>query len=52
MSDHTGPELGIEALQMARWEHEPVGTISDAVRGNQYIPWAWGTGCLSPDCST
>ena len=42
IADHIRTELVVDALQMARWQREPVGTIVHADRGTQYTSWVFG----------
>lgn len=42
IADHIRTELVVDALQMARWQREPVATIVHADRGPQYTSWVFG----------
>lgn len=42
IADHIRTELVVDALQMARWQRQPVGTIMHADRGSQYTSWVFG----------
>lgn len=44
MADHVRSELVVEALEMARWQRSPHGTIEHADRGAQYTHWVFATG--------
>ncbi len=42
IADHMRSELVVDALQMARWQRQPVATIVRADRGAQYTSWMFG----------
>jgi putative transposase len=42
IADHIRTGLVVDALQMARWQREPVATIVHADRGTQYTSWVFG----------
>jgi putative transposase len=42
IADHIRTELVVDALQMARWQRNPAGTIVHADRGAQYTSWVFG----------
>ncbi|ERG65156.1 hypothetical protein L332_11985 [Agrococcus pavilionensis RW1] len=42
ISDRITTEIVVDALEMARWQRRPVGTIVHADRGAQYTSWLFG----------
>ena len=42
IADHLRTELVVDALEMARWQREPAGTVVHADRGTQYTSWLFG----------
>ena len=42
IAERATAELVTDALEMARWQRKPVGTIVHADRGPQYTSWAFG----------
>ena len=42
IADHIRAELVVDALEMARWQRKPSGTIVHADRGAQYTSWIFG----------
>ncbi len=42
IADHMRSELVVDALEMARWQRSPEGTIVHADRGGQYTSWVFG----------
>lgn len=42
IADHMRSELVVDALEMARWQRSPEGTIVHADRGGQYTSWVLG----------
>jgi transposase InsO family protein len=42
INDHMRSELVVDALEMARWQRSPQGTIVHADRGGQYTSWVFG----------
>lgn len=42
IADHIRAELVVDALQMAKWNRQPTGTIVHADRGAQYTSWIFG----------
>lgn len=42
IGDHLRTELVVDALDMARWQRKPVGTIVHSDRGAQYTSWLFG----------
>ena len=42
IADHVRSELVVDALEMARWERSPNGTIVYADGGVQYTSWVFG----------
>ena len=42
IADHVRSELVVDALEMARWQRSPQGTIVHADRGAQYTSWVFG----------
>lgn len=42
IADHIRAELVVDALEMARWQRKPAGTIVHADRGAQYTSWVFG----------
>lgn len=42
IADHIRSELVVDALEMARWQRRPDGTIVHADRGAQYTSWIFG----------
>ena len=42
IADHIRAELVVDALEMARWQRRPAGTIVHADRGAQYTSWIFG----------
>lgn len=42
IADHARSELVVDALEMARWQRRPQGTVVHADRGPQYTSWVFG----------
>jgi putative transposase len=42
IADHIRTELVIDALEMARWQRSPDGTVVHADRGAQCTSWVFG----------
>ena len=42
ISDRITTEIVVDALEMAKWQRKPVGTIVHADRGAQYTSWLFG----------
>jgi putative transposase len=42
IADHVRSELVVDALEMARWQRRPDGTVVHADRGTQYTSWIFG----------
>lgn len=42
ISDRITAEIVVDALEMARWQRRPVGTIVHSDRGSQYTSWVFG----------
>ena len=42
IADHIRTELVVDALEMARWQRRPVGTVLHSDRGTQYTSWVFG----------
>jgi len=42
IADHVRAELVVDALQMARWNRQPAGTVVHSDRGPQYTAWIFG----------
>lgn len=42
IADHVRSELVVDALEMARWQRRPQGTVVHADRGPQYTSWVFG----------
>lgn len=42
IADHVRSELVVDALEMARWQRSPQGTVVHADRGAQYTSWVFG----------
>lgn len=42
IADHVRSELVVDALEMARWQRRPQGTVVHADRGSQYTSWVFG----------
>lgn len=42
IADHVRAELVVDALQMARWNRQPAGTVVHSDRGPQYTSWIFG----------
>ena len=43
IADHLRTELVVDALDMARWQRNPTGTVVHSDRGTQYTSWLFGT---------
>lgn len=43
IADHLRTELVVDALDMARWQRKPAGTVVHSDRGAQYTSWLFGT---------
>lgn len=43
IADHLRTELIVDALDMARWRRNPVGTILHSDRGSQFTSWLFGS---------
>ena len=42
IADHLRTELVVDALEMARWQRRPAGTVVHSDRGTQYTSWLFG----------
>lgn len=42
IADHLRTELVVDALEMARWQRKPAGTVVHSDRGAQYTSWLFG----------
>ncbi|MBU6213997.1 MAG: IS3 family transposase [Actinomycetales bacterium] len=42
IADHIRSELVVDALEMARWQRKPAGTIVHSDRGSAYTSWVFG----------
>lgn len=42
IADRITAEIVVDALEMARWQRRPVGTIVHSDRGSQYTSWVFG----------
>ena len=43
IADHLRTELVVDALDMARWQRKPAGTVVHSNRCSQYTSWLFGT---------